>query len=410
MDGSFACPECGSSVEVPGLAPGRQVRCEFCRRLLEVPYFPRVPAFLGKRRRYGRPKWVAWAWSAIGLAVAVSLVAGSLRFWRKHHQSTEDRSIEKMIESSQIHEAAGRFNEALIELDAALALARNVAPARRARWEGQRKRREDLARRDAEEVLDRLVRHELSSFPLGDWLDLIARCDHDPDLQSLKPKIGEQFRLVILQQADAELASARHAFELGKVLASLQSCERIAKLLAHLDPNHGQTVRCDTEELVARLLAAHGVVVELLHGDFVSGSESSYVASMVPLAVKALEAKDYLPYRPGSPWAGLWKHARYHLQLDVSERLEGHYPSTDNRLTRIDVHVTLTAGGVQKWETRPTVRTSVPLPNLPAFVSERLEVKPGRSDAIERLLYNDARGRIDERVALALSNVRPCCP
>ena len=27
MDGSFACPECGSEVEVEGLAPGRQVRC-----------------------------------------------------------------------------------------------------------------------------------------------------------------------------------------------------------------------------------------------------------------------------------------------------------------------------------------------------------------------------------------------
>ena len=27
MDGSFACPECGSDVEMGGLAPGRQVRC-----------------------------------------------------------------------------------------------------------------------------------------------------------------------------------------------------------------------------------------------------------------------------------------------------------------------------------------------------------------------------------------------
>ena len=42
MDGSFACPECGSDVEVRGLAPGRQVRCGFCHRLLEVPYLPRA--------------------------------------------------------------------------------------------------------------------------------------------------------------------------------------------------------------------------------------------------------------------------------------------------------------------------------------------------------------------------------
>ena len=42
MEGSFACPECGTFVEVHGLAPGRQVRCGFCNRLLEVPYLPRA--------------------------------------------------------------------------------------------------------------------------------------------------------------------------------------------------------------------------------------------------------------------------------------------------------------------------------------------------------------------------------
>ena len=58
MDGSFACPECGSDVEVRGLAPGRQVRCGFCHRLLEVPYLPRAAGPSWKRRRFARPKWV----------------------------------------------------------------------------------------------------------------------------------------------------------------------------------------------------------------------------------------------------------------------------------------------------------------------------------------------------------------
>ena len=49
MDGSFACPECGSTVEVEGLTPGRQVRCEFCQRLLEVPYLPSITVSLAYR-------------------------------------------------------------------------------------------------------------------------------------------------------------------------------------------------------------------------------------------------------------------------------------------------------------------------------------------------------------------------
>src|SRR4051794_22333962 len=90
MDGSYACPECGSSVEVRGLAPGRQVRCGFCQRLLEIPYLPRVPVAPWKRRRYGRPKWVPWAWSALAVVAAVVLIAISGRIWRRHHQSAQE--------------------------------------------------------------------------------------------------------------------------------------------------------------------------------------------------------------------------------------------------------------------------------------------------------------------------------
>ena len=69
MDGSFACPECGSSVEVTGLAPGRQVRCGFCNRLLEVPFLPRAADAPWKRRRFARPKWFIWACAALAVAV-----------------------------------------------------------------------------------------------------------------------------------------------------------------------------------------------------------------------------------------------------------------------------------------------------------------------------------------------------
>src|SRR5262249_52631540 len=158
------------------------------------------------------------------------------------------------------------LDQALVALDAALALAQKAGPSHRMQWEEQRKRRQELARREAREILDRLVRHDQSPFPLADWLNLIARGDHDPDVESLKPRIGEQFRSAVRQRVGAELVSARRSFDSGKVVVSLQSCDGIAKLLTHLDPDSRQAMRHDTEELVTRLLATHGVVVEAPQG------------------------------------------------------------------------------------------------------------------------------------------------
>ena len=77
MDQAFACPECGTMVEVGGLAPGRQVRCGFCHRLLEVPFLPRVEASGWRRRKFGRPWWVPWAWGGLGLAAAAVIVVAA---------------------------------------------------------------------------------------------------------------------------------------------------------------------------------------------------------------------------------------------------------------------------------------------------------------------------------------------
>ena len=101
MDGSFACPECGCDVEVRGLAPGRQVRCEFCGRLLEVPYLPRAAGASWKRRRYSRPKWVPWTWAGLSALLAVVLVAGTVKFLTRQLHSHQDRSINRLLESSR---------------------------------------------------------------------------------------------------------------------------------------------------------------------------------------------------------------------------------------------------------------------------------------------------------------------
>jgi hypothetical protein len=409
MDGSFACPECGSTVEVKGLAHGRQVRCGFCQRLLEVPYLPRVPVTSWKRRRFASAWWMPWAWGVIGVAVAAVLLVGSLQFLKRQYRLVQEGSIVKLIESSRSHEASGRLSEALVELDAALHLARQGGSAHATRLADQQKRRGDLARRDVQSVLDRLIRPDATPFPLGEWLGLIARADRDSDLATLKPRIDERFRARVRLEADTDLASARKSFAAGSVVESLQACERIAKLLAYLPPDLEPTIRRDTEELVGRLLGTHGVVVEVPHGEFVFGSQQLYLSSMLPIPVKALESKGYLPYRPSSPWAKLWAKALYHLELSVTERLEGSYLTTENRLTRIEVRLTISSQTGFHWQTKPTARTSVPLPGLPAYLSSRLAANRERSEEIERRFYENARSQIAEKLVQALGNM-PRCP
>jgi hypothetical protein len=412
MDGSFACPECGSEVEVAGLAPGRQVRCGFCHRLLEVPYLPRVPVAGWKRRRFGHLKWTRWAWVAIGLTAALGLTFGVIRFLGRQYRSIKEGSIKQLVASSRDHEAGGRLGLALVDLDAALELARSVGAPPGFPIDEERRHRADLARREVEGLLDGLVRTRPESYPLRDWLNLVARVGKDTDLAPLKSRIGTAFRESVRRQAATELATARRESDAGRVVASLQACDRIAKLLPHMGTDAESGVRREAEELVVRLVEAHGVALETPRGDFVLGSYETYRSRLVPVLAEDLEAKGYLPYRDKSPWKSAWQKAMYLLRLEVSERLEGNYLSSENRLTRIEARLILTLASSRKvvWQTIPTARTSVPVPGLTAYQSSRLAVGPARSAEFERVLYDNARAQIDEKFGQALAHMPGCCP
>jgi hypothetical protein len=339
----------------------------------------------------------------------VILMALGVRIWRRHAQSAQEGSIHKLIESSRLQEHEGHLNQALIDLDAALDLARNAGPRQHLPLEDLKARRQDLARRDAGLVLDRLIQQDPGPASLGDWLNLSARARRDPDLAPLRPRIQEQFQAVVRHRVDSELAAARKAFESGKVVASLHACDQIAKLLPHLESDSRQGARRATEALVTRLVETHGVVVEAPEGEFVFGSQASYVADLLPVLLQGLEAKNYLPNRAESPWHDLWKHARYRLRLEVSEQFERNYLATENRLTRINARLALSSGGNLVWQAIPTALTTVPLPNLPAYLSSRLAASPQRRDDQERMLYDNARGQILERFSYHLIHM-PACP
>jgi hypothetical protein len=93
------------------------------------------------------------------------------------------------------------------------------------------------------------------------------------------------------------------------------------------------------------------------------------------------------------------------LSLEVSEQQEGTYLASENRLTRIDARLKLFKNGFEIWNTTPSARTRVPLPNLPAYLSARVALSPVRIEEIEHLLREDARLQIIEKIMLALGHL-----
>lgn len=217
-------------------------------------------------------------------------------------------------------------------------------------------------------------------------------------------------RRSVQRQTASELAAARRDHDAGRVLASLKACDRVAQLLPHLPRESQLGPRSEAAALVERLVETHGVSLETPRGDFVHGSFETYRATLVPMLVKTLEAKGYLPFRESSPWKSAWQKAMYRMRLEVSERREGTYMGTENRLTRIEARLSLSSANKLVWQTLPTARTMVPLPNLPVYVSTRLASRSERTDECEHLLYENARGQIDEKFGYALSNLPACCP
>jgi hypothetical protein len=337
----------------------------------------------------------------------IVVVGGSWRLLKRQYDSYQERAVNHLLQSSRRHEAEGRLGQSLVDLDAALDLAAKAGGDVRNRVSQDKKKRPDLARRDAGEILDRLKSLEPASFSLGEWLNLQARAAKDPDLQPLVQRIDDQFQQVLQRQVESDLRIARSAFQALQVVRSLAYCDQVAGLIRHLSVTISPAIKRETEALVIDLISTHGVKVDAPQGRFLFGP-SSYASEMSTALGKALESKGYLPYRESSPWNDLWKHALYHARLDVTEVQDGEYLSSQNRLTRIESVLTLTSRGEVVFRTAPTARSQVPLPNLPVYLASRAAASPERSAEFERLLYNSARDQIDEKFRIALENMPPC--
>lgn len=409
MDGSFACPECGEPVEVQGLTPGRQTRCGFCNRLVEIPYIPRVSEPGWRRTRFRRSWWILGGWTAFAAAVIVILASGAYRLLVRRAQHERNATINRLVESASKQRSTGAFGLALIDLDAAIDLLRAMGEVDRARLDELERTREQLARQDVETILADLTARDDRSDDRGEWLTLRARISRDQDLAPLRSKVEARFRIHLERRIETAYRDANQALEARHFGESYASCSRLARDLKALPPDVGQRWQSRLDGLLLAMARQAGVVVSTASGQsMTSKDQPAYTPKLVAAATEALQAKGYLPPPSGSSRDTLWGEAPFRLNLQVIERREGNYLGTHNRLARIEVRLTLSRAGLPFWESTPIARSTVPLPHLTPVLANRVAFSQDRIGELEDLLYEDARQKIGGRLAVSLKEIPPC--
>jgi hypothetical protein len=417
MQGSFACPECGYEIRPTGLAPGRQVRCGWCDSLVEVPFFPRADQIMRSRsaRRRGRSAWWAWrswpVWARLTvplLCVAVA-VALAYRVVRSRWQSADAAALVEMVETSLRAEKAGRLGDALTELQSALARAERMAPPPPG-IDDLRRRRDALSLREAEAKLAALSGPVADpGSAVGQVLTLRARAARDPALADLATAIEAALERLRQTWAQADSVEAAKALEAGRPDRAMDLCERLHRTADELPAEPRHRLQDEAAAIARRIIARYGTIVEPVRGQFTLGTPDSYTTQLRPIFLEGLRNHGYLP-RPAQPvWPDLWTEAApFRIVFEVVERQDESYLQSPNRISQIDGKMEMVRGGKAFWHDTPSARTQVPVPALPAYQASRVAVSAHRSPDFERVLYNNARAGLLERIGLSIRNLPPC--
>lgn len=416
MDGSFACPECGCEIHLTGLSPGRQVSCDWCQSRVEIPFIPRADQITRMRRsRFSarRKRLPAWAWLAFTMLTAAIALAGASRAVRSRWRSAECEALAGLVQSSQQAESAGRLDEALSALEGALTIALRTTPPP-TNLDSLLEHRDRLSRQEAESSLLAL---EASKIPLdpahavGLALTLQARSHKDPALSTVTDRIAATLAKLRLAWVVAEADEARSANIAGQPDKALALAEHFHYNADNLLNPHRARWQAEAAEIAGQVIARHGTLVEPIRGQFTLGSPAAYAPLINPPLLETLKNRGYLPRPPSPLWSELWSSlAPYKVTLEINERFEDTYLSSQSRLSDLDAHLVLSRQGINHWGEAPRARTQVPLPGLSAYQASRLSVGDRRSAEAERLLYENARTNLIERLDYNLRNIPPCLP
>lgn len=422
MSPTFACPECGTEIRVEGLTPGRTVRCQWCTSWVEVPFLPRVPV---KRTRGSRlrktnrvkgwwkrnPRWARLSIST--LTVLVILALGN-RYVRDRRESADCAALGRLIESSDRAEKAGDLGMALVDVEAALALISRMPPdLSRSEFDGLKQRRAELSLREVQNKLAALNR-DASATPasadaagraVGYALGLNARLARDPALAGLGPLVDATLERLRERWAVADGVEARKAFLDNQPTRTLELSERQYRTAEELPSAARERLRREATETARDVISRYGAVVNRVRGKYTLGSDDSYNGQLGPVIREALRKRGYLPMPVKAEWADLWASlAPFRVAFEINERQDDHYLASPNRLSVIEGRLGVTRQGTPVWSDRPNARTTVPLPGLSAYAGSRIAAGERRSPDFERLLYENARANLRDRLALSLRN------
>lgn len=404
MEGEFTCPECGKTVKAPPPGgPGRQARCEFCGRLLEVPFLPRVEID-SKRKQKQAPRWVPWAWWGVSILAACLVAYGGVQLVIRGERAGRIRMIERLIEESKVSEADGRIDQALAKLDQALELLPAVGNRIAEDPEAVRERRRSLARQDAKNALGDLQARGGAETTLGPWLTLVARADADHDLAPLRQEVEGRFQEAIRHWLDKEETAAKAEADAGRPRSALNHGSLAVEAAVQL-PKADQAKALERiDSVIVPLIEKWGAAIDF-PTDEDDGRPPWYKEAAKPEMVQALEAKGYLPAARASRWDDVWSRAPFRLSLTIRESWMGTYLDSQNRLSRVEAHLSLTDHGREVWKASPNARTNVPARGMSSFAASRLALSRDRSPEVETLLRDDARRQIIPRIQAALKSL-----
>jgi hypothetical protein len=410
MDGTFACPECGNTLELTGLSAGRQIRCGWCRTWVEVPYLPRTVRPKQARRglRWKRKSpWVRWAWIGTAFLAVLIVMAGVNRMIRARSRSAHEKVMAELIASADADDRAGQYDQALDAIQRALVEAGRIEPLDTARIEELRQRRDRLARRGAEMRLAALAvldPHQAVDSARG----LLVWVRNDPVLSGLVEAVQEQLDRARSRTVEADLATARQLLA-SRPAEALALGERIAATAEELPPDLRDRSLAEAEALLSQVIERQGALIEPVRGTFTLGSAPGYASALGPALAEALRAHGYVPRPPKTSWGTLWdKRAPFRATIEINESQPETYQQSQNRMSYIDVNLALNREGSPVWQNRYAAQTRETLPRLRAYQASRVAVSDHRSLEFERLLYEDAHAQIVEK-AIPVFRTLPVC-
>jgi hypothetical protein len=347
---SFACPECGTPIELAPTVPGRQARCAECLTLVEVPFLPRATS----RSRRGHAR--QWLWVAIAVSVAIAASCAVYLVVTNNLRAERRRVFTALLAEAQADAERNDWSNALRRADAALDLAASgdgIHPAALAEARDSRQQ----------------------------W-----------SLHLAQQRASDQERLAesSLAVARASLADARP--DLNR---ALDACEAAIAAAAQLDSAARGPLEAEARALAASAVCARGVRFLPVRGTYLTDElaeqAAAYEFALRPPLARALDAHGFIARRDNSTLANLWDQtAPYQFEMEIKESLGPTYLNSPLRTTRIDAKFWLRASSREVWKAGLTAHTRVPSSRFSAFESGYLAAATRRDPKLEKRLRDDA--------------------